>query len=47
MSITSNLSATGDTLTIAVQGRFDFSALQLFRNSYEKITPKPKSLLLI
>jgi len=46
MSITSNLSATGDTLTIAVQGRFDFSALQLFRNSYEKITPKPKKFII-
>ena len=46
MSITSNLSDKGDVLTIVVQGRFDFSALQLFRNSYEKISPRPSKFII-
>jgi anti-anti-sigma factor len=46
MSITSSLSDKGDVLTIVVQGRFDFSALQLFRNSYEKISPKPNKFII-
>ena len=41
MTITSSVS--NDELTIKVQGRFDFSALQQFRNAYEKVNPKPKS----
>jgi len=41
MSINSNLSNDGILLTITVQGRFDFSALQNFRNAYENIMPKP------
>ena len=45
MSITSSASDGGDTLTIKVQGRFDFSSLQLFRNAYEKIDPKPKKFI--
>ena len=36
MTITSQASADGRELTINVQGRFDFSSLQLFRNAYEK-----------
>lgn len=43
MSITSKTSPDGNELTITVQGRLDFSSLQLFRNAYEKITPKPKA----
>lgn len=43
MSITSTLSPNGEELTIKIQGRFDFSALQQFRNAYEKINPPPKS----
>jgi anti-anti-sigma factor len=46
MSITSDLSDNGETLTINVQGRFDFSALQLFRSSYEKVNPKPKKFII-
>lgn len=46
MSITSSISDKGDVLTITVQGRFDFSSLQLFRNSYEKITPKPTTFII-
>ena len=46
MSITSGLSNDGNALTITVQGRFDFSSLQAFRNSYEKVQPKPKSFVI-
>lgn len=46
MTITSTPSADGNELTIVVQGRFDFSALQQFRNAYEKITPKPKAYII-
>ncbi|MFT5337843.1 MAG: anti-anti-sigma factor [Luteibaculaceae bacterium] len=34
-SITSALSSDGKELTISIQGRFDFSVLQEFRNAYE------------
>jgi anti-anti-sigma factor len=43
MTITSSVSADGNEITIIVQGRFDFSALQQFKNSYEKIAPKPET----
>jgi len=46
MTITSAVSADGHELTITVQGRLDFSALQQFRNSYEKITPKPSAYII-
>lgn len=46
MAITSNLSSDGNSLTITVQGRFDFSTLQSFRNSYEKILPKPAKFVI-
>jgi len=46
MSITSNLSNDGKLLTITVQGRFDFSSLQAFRGSYEKVMPKPSSFVI-
>jgi anti-anti-sigma factor len=46
MSITSSLSNDGNVLTIAVQGRFDFSSLQTFRNSYEKAEAKPKEYII-
>ena len=46
MSITSSASADGSSLTIQVQGRFDFSSLQLFRNAYEKVEPKPKQFVI-
>lgn len=45
MTITANTSADGNELTIIVQGRFDFSSLQLFRNAYEKVNPKPKKFV--
>lgn len=46
MTITSNASADGNELTITVKGRFDFSALQQFRNAYEKVSPKPKAYVI-
>lgn len=46
MAITSNLSSDGSVLTINVQGRFDFSSLQLFRSTYEKIQPKPTTYII-
>lgn len=46
MAITSNVSDNGKTLTIAVQGRFDFSSLQSFRSSYEKVDPKPSKFII-
>lgn len=46
MTITSKLSAEGGELTITIQGRFDFSSLQLFRNAYEKANPAPKSYVI-
>ncbi|WP_213876030.1 STAS domain-containing protein [Pseudomonas sp. dw_358] len=42
MSATSTLSEDGQTLTIKVAGRFDFSAHQDFRTAYEKINESPK-----
>lgn len=46
MTITASPSTDGSELTIAIKGRFDFSALQQFRNAYEKVTPKPKGYVI-
>ncbi len=46
MTINANLSNDSSLLTIAVQGRFDFSALQNFRSSYEKVQPKPNKYII-
>lgn len=46
MAIISNLSNDGRELTITVQGRFDFSMLQNFRSTYEKIVPKPSKYVI-
>lgn len=46
MSITSQASEDGTELTIQVKGRFDFSSLQLFRNAYEKVEPKPQRFVI-
>lgn len=45
MSVGSHLSADGKVLTITINGRFDFSAHQAFRDSYEKLTPAPSEIL--
>lgn len=41
MAITSNVTDGGDQLTIHIQGRFDFSAHQEFRNAYEAVDKSP------
>ena len=41
MAITSTVSADGNQVTIYIQGRFDFSSHQEFRNAYEKLTKAP------
>lgn len=45
MSVGSSLSADGKELTISINGRFDFSAHQAFRASYEKLSPAPASIV--
>ena len=37
MSITSQIGPNGNTVTIRVEGRFDFSAHQAFRETYEHL----------
>jgi len=44
MSISSNVNGT--ELNIAISGRFDFSAHQEFRRSYEEASPKPSSYVI-
>ncbi len=46
MGITTKTSTDGNELTIIVQGRLDFSSLQVFRNAYEKVVPKPKAYVI-
>lgn len=41
MSIKSQMSQDGKELVISVEGRFDFSSLQLFRNAYKNNTSEP------
>jgi anti-anti-sigma factor len=41
MAITSTVSPDGNVVTIFIQGRFDFSSHQDFRNAYEKLVPAP------
>ena len=41
MAISSTISEDGSELTIVIKGRFDFSAHQDFRGTYEKLTKKP------
>lgn len=41
MPIKSHMSGDGQELTIQVQGRFDFSSLQMFRNAYENQDANP------
>jgi len=45
MAVTSVTSADGNSLTISIDGRFDFSAHQSFRDSYEKVSPIPGEIL--
>jgi len=41
MAITSTVSPDGSQVTIHIQGRFDFSSHQEFRNAYEKLSGAP------
>src|SRR6478609_7867161 len=41
MAITSTVSADGSQVTIYIQGRFDFSSHQDFRNAYERLAKTP------
>ncbi|GAA5316912.1 MAG: anti-anti sigma factor HsbA [Candidatus Pelagadaptatus aseana] len=41
MGIQSHVSKDGKELTISIHGRFDFSAHQDFRNSYESVEAQP------
>ena len=45
MAISSSISDDGNELTIAIEGRFDFSAHQDFRNCYESLSKTPSSYL--
>ncbi len=40
-NIVAECSTDGKTLTLKIEGRFDFSSLPLFRSAYEKAFPKP------
>lgn len=42
MTISSQLSADGQELTITIQGRFDFNAHQAFRDSYQRLDHTPQ-----
>lgn len=42
MTISANLDQSAEKLTIAVEGRFDFSAHKEFRESYENVDDIPK-----
>lgn len=46
MAIHSTLSADGNELTLVIKGRFDFSAHQDFRGSYEKLNKKPERYII-
>jgi len=46
MTITAGFSESDNTLTITVQGRFDFSSLQAFRSSYEAQPKKAEHYLI-
>lgn len=45
MSIWASQSESGDMLTIKIQGRFDFSAHQEFRDAYEKADKAPSEYI--
>ncbi|WP_372965740.1 STAS domain-containing protein [Marinobacter sp.] len=46
MPIETRLSEDGQTLVIQVQGRFDFSTHQAFRDAYEHCDPSVKSYVI-
>jgi anti-anti-sigma factor len=46
MAITSQPSADGQELTIAIRGRFDFASHQEFRDAYERVNITPRRYLI-
>lgn len=42
MSVESEVSLDGKTLTIAIKGRFDFGSHQVFRDAYERFYKVPQ-----
>ena len=42
MSVTAKLDEAHEKLTIAIQGRFDFSSHKEFRDCYEELSESPK-----
>lgn len=46
MPVTEQLSADGQTLTIKIQGRFDFSVHQEFRSAYESQKQKSQQYII-
>ncbi|MGQ9425918.1 STAS domain-containing protein [Gilvimarinus sp. F26214L] len=44
MPVSSSASPDGSALTIAIKGRFDFSAHRDFRGSYEHLTKRPATI---
>ncbi len=46
MPVTEQLSADGTSLTIKIQGRFDFSVHQEFRACYERQKVKPQQYII-
>ena len=46
MAISASKSADGTELTIRISGRFDFSAHQEFRGSYENLPAKPRAYII-
>ena len=45
MAVTSQVSADGTKLTIAIEGRFDFAKHQDFRKAYESVNHTPDSVV--
>jgi len=44
MAVTSVTSSDGKSLSITIDGRFDFNAHQAFRAAYEKVSPIPPQI---
>ena len=47
MSVNTEVTADGLKLTIAIKGRFDFAKHQQFRESYEKLSDKRPSSIVV
>ncbi len=46
MSVSAVLNERGDELVLSVDGRFDFSAHQAFRDAYESLSNKPEAYVI-